>query len=99
MDLVVLYTSSPDWIKALMVILPHASLLGIAWLFLRRPQPSPPPMPAQHPLSEVTARSRSVVDVHPGPVRLDLALHDLELQDLELQALERREPDRLARDK
>ncbi|MBB4064792.1 hypothetical protein [Gellertiella hungarica] len=36
MEISQLYLSSPDWIKALIVILPHATLYGLARLVLHR---------------------------------------------------------------
>lgn len=74
MDINILYTSSPDWIKALMVILPHATLMGVAWLVFRGPAPPPPPAPA----AKVT--SNPVLEVLPAPVRLDLALSELDMR-------------------
>lgn len=84
MDLAVFYTSSPDWIKALMVILPHATLLGIAWLFFRRPAPAPsleaPPAPATMNLSV------PVVEILPAPARLGANLQELDAREMHRQA-------------
>lgn len=79
MDFTVLYTSSPDWIKALMVILPHVTLLGVAWLALRRPARPLPPV--------AKSSATPVAELLPAPVRLDIIL-----SEEELQAVERNKP-------
>lgn len=81
MDLAVFYTSSPDWIKALMVILPHATLLGIAWLVIRRPAPAPFPVAAPAPAPAPRSMSGPVVEVLAAPPRVGTNLQELEVQE------------------
>ncbi len=84
MDFTVLYTSSPDWIKALMVILPHGTLLGMVWLIARRPRGVLPPLvpaaplqgPSRPPVMNLLPPAREPHD--PEGDALDLVLEDRE---------------------
>lgn len=84
MDFTVLYTSSPDWIKAMMVILPHGTLLGITWLIFRRPARTLPPLvsvpslkePPRPPVMDMLPPSRDLPPLHE---RRELGGEELEL--------------------
>ncbi len=75
MDLTQIYLASPDWIKALLVVVPFLTLYGTTRLLVRRPlavNPVPPSAPA--PVTRVPRylpfSGRSEVELEAGFVDL-----------------------------